>query len=127
MGPGLDEWTCLVCLSRGPVASVLAVFKGGVHVGGKTGEDKMRGLPQWETERWESSSFKEDVCLSLFSSFSQRLGNIRNPEGAHPPSLQIFYLEISRSNASFSLPSCAPNTAPTHPANRGRSAIHFHF
>lgn len=66
------------------VTSVLAVFKGGVNVGGKTGEDKMRGLPQWETEHWESGSFKDGVCLSLFSSFSQRLDNIRNPEGAPP-------------------------------------------
>ncbi|EDL90283.1 rCG50359 [Rattus norvegicus] len=31
----------------------------------------MRGLPQWETEHWESGSFKDGVCLSLFSSFSQ--------------------------------------------------------
>lgn len=67
--PGLDEWTWLACHSSGvcasqSVTSVLAVFKGGICVRGKTGEDKMRRLPQWDTEHWEPGSFKDDVCLS---------------------------------------------------------------
>lgn len=90
-------------------------------VGDKTGEDKMRHLPHWETEHWEPGSFEDDVCLSSLPSPSQRLDNIRNPEGAQPPppSLQLFYLEISRSSA--------PSPAPTHPASHGPSASHFHF
>lgn len=54
------------CASQS-VASVLAVFKGSVRVGDKTGEDKMSRLPQWDTEHWEPGSFKDDVCLSLSS------------------------------------------------------------
>lgn len=64
-GPGWPA-TPGACASQLAVA-MLAVFKGGVRVRDKTGEDKMRHLPQWETEHWEPDSFKDDVSLSLLS------------------------------------------------------------